>query len=292
MKKSYILTSLALASLGFFAFQHATSETSVVEKFNKEHLFSSGGQSGLTGAPGEQNCTQCHSGTAVVASSENSFALVDASFAPVSSYVPGDTYTASLQFTSQPAKYGFSSTTLDGTDQMAGALIGSGIGGTQNFNSGGRDYVSHTNSSNSGGTLFAWSWVAPATDVGPVTFYIASNITNDDGSTTGDVIHLSEHTIGSTASIGEEIHDPKFVAGYNATTNKLMVDFNSLRVGEMHLNLVDMNGRSVFNYDLGLSEIGENNESITLPSDLSGGMYVVHYFVGNKGMTANILVKK
>ena len=60
MKKSYILPSLALASLGFFAFQQAETETGVVEKFTKEHLFSGGGQSGLTGAPSENNCTQCH----------------------------------------------------------------------------------------------------------------------------------------------------------------------------------------------------------------------------------------
>ncbi|MFK7787735.1 MAG: choice-of-anchor V domain-containing protein [Crocinitomicaceae bacterium] len=291
MKKNYILTSLALVSLGFFAFQHTTSETSVVEKFNKEHLFSSGGQSGVTGAPGENDCTQCHSGSFQDGSTENSFLLFNASLQVVSSYTPGDTYTATLQLASAPSKSGFSSTTLDGTDNMAGTLIGTAIGGTQNFSSGGRDYVSHTVASN-GNPDWAWTWEAPATDVGDITFYISSNVTNDDGATSGDVIYVSTNTVGSTASIGEEIHDPKFVAGYNAATSKLVVDFNSLRVGEMHLNLVDMNGRSAFTYDLGQSEIGENNESITLPSDLGEGMYVVNFFVGNKGMSANILVKK
>lgn len=283
---------MALASLGFFAFQHATTETSVVEKFNKEHLFSAGGQSGLTGAPGENNCTQCHSGNVLAGDSENSFALLDGT-TPVTSYAPGSTYTATLQLTSSPSKSGFSSTTLDGSDNMAGSLIGAGIGGTQNFASGGRDYVSHTATSTTGSGQYAWSWVAPATDVGSVTFYIASNVTNDNGGTSGDMIYVSTHTIGSTASIDEnEAHDPKFVAGYNATTNKLVVDFNSLAIGEMHLNLIDMNGRSVFTYNLGQSELGENTETLTLPSELGEGMYVVHFFVGNKAMTANILVKK
>lgn len=291
MKKSYILSSLALASLGFFAFQQTTAESSVVEKFNQEHRFSSGGQSGLTGAPGEANCTQCHTGTVLDGTTENSFALLEGT-TPVTAYVPGTTYTAILQHTSTPSKSGFSSTTLDGTDAMAGNLIGAGIGGTQNFSSAGRDYVSHTVTSNTS-VQFAWSWIAPATDVGDVTFYIASNVSNDDGSTAGDMIYLSTHVVGSTASISEEAaNDTKFVAGYNAATNKLVLDFNYLAIGEMTMNLVDMNGRSVFTYDLGQSEIGENNETIVLPSDLNEGMYVVHFFVGNKAMSANILVKK
>ena len=246
MKKSYILSSLALASLGFFAFQQTTAESSVVEKFTQEHLFSAGGQSGLTGAPGEANCTQCHSGTTQDGTSENSFALLDGT-TPVTSYTPGTTYTATLQQTSSPSKSGFSSTTLDGTDAMAGNLIGAGIGGTQNFSSGGRDYVSHTAVSATTSGQFAWSWIAPATDVGPVTFYIASNIADDDGSTAGDVIYLSDtRSWSSTAGIEENSNDAKFVAGYNAATNKLVLDFDYLAIGEMHLNLVDMNGRSVF----------------------------------------------
>lgn len=291
MKKSYLLSSLALASLGFFAFQQTTAESSVVEKFNKEHLFSSGGQSGLTGAPGEANCTQCHSGSTQAGDTENSFALLEGT-TPVTGYVPGTTYTATLQHTSAPARSGFSSTTLDGTDAMAGNLIGAGIGGTQNFSSAGRDYVSHTAASNTSGQ-WAWSWIAPATDVGDVTFYVASNVTNDDGSTAGDVIYLSTHVIGSTASLSDEAaNETNFTAGYNAASNKLVVDFNYLAIGDMHLNLVDMNGRSVFTYNLGQSELGENNETIVLPSDLNEGMYVVHFFVGNKAMSANILVKK
>ncbi|NVK65318.1 MAG: hypothetical protein HWE22_12075 [Flavobacteriales bacterium] len=290
MKKGYILTSLALASIGFFAFQNA-GESSVIGEFNKEHFQSGGGQSGLTGAPGEQNCTQCHTGSVLDGSSENSFALLDGT-TPVTAYVPGTTYTATLQQTSSPSKSGFSSTTLDGTDAMAGSLIGAGIGGTQNFSSGSRDYVSHTSASNTSGQ-FAWSWVAPATDVGPVTFYIASNIANDNGNTTGDMIYLSTHTIGSTASVDEQdVIDSKFTAGYNATSNKLVVDFTSLAMGEMNLNLVDLNGKSVFTYNLGQSEVGENHETIALPSSLDDGIYIVHFFVGNKAMSANIMVKK
>ncbi|MCJ8288321.1 MAG: hypothetical protein HRT58_03240 [Crocinitomicaceae bacterium] len=292
MKKSYILSSLALASLGFFAFQQAEMESGIVQKFSKEHRFSGGGQSGLTGAPGEANCTQCHSGTTQDGSTQNSVLFLSGT-TPVTEYTPGDTYTVTLSLASSPAKSGFSATALDATDTKAGTLIGAGVGGTQNFSASGRDYVSHTLTSNTS-AQWAFSWIAPATDVGIVTFYFASNETNDNGATSGDVIYLSEHTIGaaSGAGIEETSNEAKFTAGYNATSNKLVLDFNSFAVGDMNLNLVDMSGRSVFTYDLGTADLGSNKETIVLPSDLNDGMYVVHFFVGNKAMSANILVKK
>jgi hypothetical protein len=294
MKKSYILSSLALASLGFFAFQQAETEMSIVQKFNKEHLFAlaAGGQSGLTGAPGEANCTQCHTGSTLAGAAQNTLALFSGT-SPVTGYVPGDTYSVTVVLTTAGAKAGFSSTSLDDTDTKAGTLIGAGIGGTQNFSSAGRDYVSHTSTSNTAGQ-WAFSWVAPATNVGDVTFYVASNLTDDNGSTSGDEIYLSEHVISpaSGSGIEETSNEVNFTAGYNATSNKLMLDFTSLAIGDMNLNLVDMNGRSVFTYDLGTSESGSNNETIALPSSLNDGMYVVHFFVGNKAMSANILVKK
>ncbi|MFT5858442.1 MAG: hypothetical protein ACI865_000529 [Flavobacteriaceae bacterium] len=294
MKKNYILPCLAIASMGFFAFQATNVDNGIVKNFTKSHFFSGGGQSGLTGAPGEANCTQCHSGTTVDGATQNVFSLLDSGLSPVTSYIPGASYTASIQLVSNPGKRGFSSVALDGTDTNAGSFTGSGIGGTQDFSAGGRDYVSHTVTSNTDATTFwAWSWIAPATSVGDVTFYVASNETNNNGSTSGDVIYLSTHVItDANASISETTNETSFTAGFNTTSNKVMIDFTYLAAGDMYFNLVDMNGRSVFTYDLGQSEIGENTESITLPSDIKEGMYVVHFFIGNKAMSANIMVKR
>lgn len=290
MKKSYILPSLAIAAMGLFAFQATNSDNGVVKNFMKSHMFSAGGQSGLTGAPGEANCTQCHSGTTQDGTTQNAFVLVDGAFNPVASYTPGASYTATLQLTSNPTKKGFSSVALDGTDSNAGSFTALGIGGTQDFSASGRDYISHTATSNTSAN-WAWTWVAPATAVGDVTFYIASNETNDDGSNSGDVIYLSEHIItDGTASIEESTNETSFTAGYNVTSNKVNINFTYLGAGDMHMNIVDMNGRSIFVSDLGQSEIGENTESIALPGDIKDGMYIVHFFVGNKAMSANILV--
>lgn len=291
MNKNYILGITAIASIAFLSFQG--TNTGVVESFKKTHMVSSGGQSGLTGAPGENNCTQCHVGTTQDGTTENTFIVLDGTN-PVSNYTPGGTYTVSLQLSSNPAKKGFSSTVLDGTDTAAGTLLGATIGGTQNFSAGGREYVSHTAASNTdANSVWFWTWNAPATDVGAVTFYIASNVANDNGANSGDIIYLSQHILGSTASLSEEAAiESNFTAGYASNGNKLIIDFNSLTVGNMNLNLVDMNGRSVFTSDLGESQIGENAESIVLPSELKGGIYIVNFFVGNKAMSSKIMIQK
>jgi hypothetical protein len=297
MKKNYLIVGVVMASLGFFAFQsdNVMKESVLVAKAS--HLLqSAGGQNGFTGAPLEANCTSCHVGQTQDGSSENTLSVVNASFQPVTSYTPGDTYTVSLQMTSNPTKKGFSATALDAAaDMPAGSFVGSGIGGTQAFSANGRSYVSHTASSNTDATtLWAWTWTAPATNVGDVVFYVASNAANNNGANTGDVIYLSQHTIGSVADIDEQeaVAETSFNAGYSAEANKVVIDFTSLTSGAMFFNLVDMNGKSVYSKPMADAMIGQNKHSVALPSSIENGMYVVNFFVGNKAMSANILVQR
>ena len=290
MKKNYILGITAIASIAFLSFQGTTNGT--ISAYKKSHFFTSGGQSGLTGAPGDANCTQCHIGTAQDGSAENTLMVLDGTTL-VSNYTAGESYTVSLQMASNPSKKGFSAVVLDGTDTNAGSFTGVGAGGTQDFSDSGREYVSHTASGSSISTPWFWTWNAPDTDVGLVTFYVASNIANIDYSSSGDLIYLSQHILGSTASITEEAtFESNFMAGYASSGNKLIIDFNSLSVGNMNMNLVDMNGRSLFTTDLGESKIGENSESIVLPNELRGGVYIVNLFIGNKAMSSKIMIQK
>ena len=296
MNRNYILISLAIAAVGFFAFEHTTNGKFEVYT-NTVHLFAAGGQPGKTGAPGEVNCTQCHTGTVQNGIVENQVIVRDASFNIVTSYIPGETYLISLQMASNPSKKGFSSTILDLSDLMAGTLVGDpppGFGGTQDFVGGAREYVSHLSTSNTSAQSFwSWDWIAPATDVGDVIIYIASNSANGNNNSSGDVIFTSQHIIASTLGVNEETAEKfSFKAGYNGVNHQVNINFNSLVSGEMFFNLVDLNGKSVFTYQMGNALVGENYEVISLPADLTNGMYVVHYFVGNKAMSANIMVQK
>jgi hypothetical protein len=292
MKKSYILIPVAVVALGLVGFQSKESVT--INNYIETHSFSGGGQAAFTGAPGEQNCTACHVGGTLDGSTENVLTVLDG-FTPVTSYVAGNSYTVSVQMNSDPAKKGFSATCLDGTLTMAGTFTGDGaLGGTQDFTSGGRHYVSHMATSNTNTqTFWAWTWDAPATDVGDVTFYVATNAANNNNANSGDMIYLSTHTINGTASVDEtEMLDFAFEAGYSISNNTVVVDFNSVVSEEMFFNLVDLNGRSVYTKNLGSAIIGSNQEEIQLPETLENGIYVVNFFVGNSAMSQNIMVQK
>ena len=293
MKKNYFIFSVAALALGFISFQGTGNVE--IEKYlvKNQHKNANGAPSAKTGAPGENNCTQCHSGTSQSGTSENTFVLLSG-LTPVTSYTPGATYNVSLSMASAPAKKGFQATALSSSNTMAGTFTGQVVGGTNVSTSGGRQYANHTSASNtSSNTNWIWTWTAPATNVGDVTFYVATNKANNNTTASGDAIYLSQHIVGSTASIDEnESVKSNFVAGYNAETNAVKIDFTSLTAGEMFFNLVDMNGRSVFTYEMGNAQIGKNATSIKLPNDLKNGIYFVNVFINNTPMSAKIQVQK
>ena len=291
MKKNYFLVGLAIATAGLFAFRSNSS----LEIGHFTGKYSSGVMTGATGAPGEGNCTQCHAGAVQDGSSQNNLTIMDGS-TPVLTYLPGQTYNVWLVLASDPDKKGFSATALDGTNTKAGSFTGMTVGGTQKITAGGRDYASHTSSSNTSATnsVWIWEWTAPATDVGNVTFYVASNEANNNGNNQGDLIYLSQHVISidPSAGITEEIEATNFMAGYSPANHSIDVDFSYKSVGEMYLNLVDMNGRSVYTLNMGESQIGENKESIALPSEIENGIYVVNFMIGNKAMSSKVMIQR
>lgn len=291
MKKNYAFLALIVTTASFMAFQNGASYETSVAKMN-HHKQSGGGQTGLTGAPGESTCTQCHIGTAQDGSNEVMITFLQGA-SQVTSYVPGQQYIISVFLVSSPSKSGFSAVALDGTNTNAGSFTGEAVGGTQDFTSASRHYVSHTSASSNGSpNPWLWTWTAPATDVGNVTFYVAANEANGNGNTSGDVIYLNQAVINSSAGIEENTIETNFIAGYNATKNQVTVNFNTQVVGDMTINLVDLNGKSVFTENLGKSGLGENKEIIALPNGIEDGIYIVHFFVDNKAMSDKINVIK
>jgi len=261
-----------------------------IEKFKAgTHKHAAGAPDGETGAPGETNCTSCHSGTVQSGATENSL-IVAQGITPVSAYVPGVTYNVALQMTSSPAKKGFQVTALTAANNMAGTFsagANTAVTGTT------RKYANHKSTSNTSATVaWLWTWTAPATDVGPVTFYVATNKANDNSANSGDVIYLSTHVYNSTLGIDDQENElaTNFTAGYSADNKTVVMNFNSMSVGDMYFNLVDLNGKSVFVSNLGSSQIGQNKQSVVLPSEIKSGIYVVNFFVGNKAMTAKVMI--
>lgn len=153
--------------------------------------FSSGPQPGLTGAAGEQTCVSCHSGSGAPATGTFTIEVPD-------SYQPGVTYELRVRHTSSDPtrkRWGFQLTALTGDNQRAGDLQVE-EDNTQILNDAGpggnRQYIEHnlqgTFNGRTGGAVWSFFWQAPATNVGPVTFYAAGNQANGDSENTGDDI--------------------------------------------------------------------------------------------------------
>ena len=159
------------------------------------HAFSAGPPAGYTGAPGEvaEACAECHvppdAGTGHI------------SISAPQTYIPGQTYSITVTHTNPDLtrrRWGFELTALDTSDEKAGELQNPD-GLTQVLNNSGpggaRQYIEHTASGTfigqQNGASWTFNWTAPATDVGPVTFYTAGNQANNDGNTSGDYIYTT-----------------------------------------------------------------------------------------------------
>ena len=259
--KSFFLVN-AIIIFGFLLFQILNIENPHISlgKYNASFFYTGGSPAGKTGAPGEGNCTQCHAGmvnsglaTSTLTSSGNN------------EYLPGNTYNITLDIQNGSAKNGFQIVVLDSiSNSNAGNLIVTDANNTKLISGNNRSYITHKAP---GTSLTNWSfdWTAPTTNVGPITFYYAYNVTNNASNSSGDQIYLSNFTIypnscGSFANTTQVTNATCF--GYNdgiisiSTTggnppytyswsNGLNGSFqNSLSAGTYNIIAADANGCS------------------------------------------------
>lgn len=157
--------------------------------------FSAGPPPGYARAPGEEPdaCAECHLSPGDPGSGQISITVPP-------TYVPGQTYQVTVTHTNPDTsrqRWGFQLTALDTSDEKAGELQNTSVltqvitGGP----GGNRQYIEHSSSgtfiNQQGGASWTFNWVAPAADVGVVTFYAAGNHANNDGNTSGDYIYFT-----------------------------------------------------------------------------------------------------
>ncbi|MCX8111799.1 MAG: hypothetical protein N3E49_01180 [Bacteroidia bacterium] len=170
MQKTLLLWIGAL-SLSLIAFKEANSSQPPV---------------GYSGAPNEGTCASCHAGV----STAPTIALTH-NGSPLSTYAPGGAPLTLTLTVSHPSlsRYGFQLTVLSAQSGQQnipnqGLATGSSSNVVLQTGSGGRRYIAHQGVSNSG--TWTFEWTPPATNVGPITWYIAANAVNGNGSPSGD----------------------------------------------------------------------------------------------------------
>lgn len=283
MKSSYGKFVILILIIGLMSFVRSNKNEI---KRSKKH-FPNGVGWGLSGAPNEGNCSDCH-GPDVQSGSSMNILTMRLGNTIVTEYIPGQTYSLTLEMSVNPNHRGFNAVAHDPSDQVTGVfsqIVGEGaqvIG----------DYATHISNSNTAN--WKWNWTAPSTNVGDVTIYVAA-LKSDGVVPQNFITYLSQHTF-SPSSGGIEatknLDKYNFSAGYSSQNNTVTMSFNSLIAGEMVFNLVDLMGRSVFYYKMGTSKVGKNQEKIVLPENLKNGTYVVNMSVNNNFMEQQIIIQK
>jgi hypothetical protein len=152
------------------------------------HAFSSGPPPGYTNAPGEANCTICHSSFALDSGAANFTISVP------QSYTPNSTNPVQVSFgplsTSTP-RHGFQITARNGDDVYVGGWQVVQTGLTKNA----QGSTFHHEHTLAGVALESWhmNWIAPASlPNGPVTFHACGNEANNAQGPFGDRIYSTK----------------------------------------------------------------------------------------------------
>lgn len=295
MKQNSIYVLLILSVIGGLSFTKMSGEVEIGRfALEKSHLNSGGAPTGRSGAPGEGTCTACHSGSVQSGSGFNGLTLVDQGTQQVvSEYTPGTTYTVTVTMSSQVAKRGFQvSPRIVSNNSQAGTATGVSTVSTVS-SSGGRQYITHTNTSNTSQVGWAFNWTAPDTNVGDVCFYVATNETNSNNSTSGDVIRTSQHTFSAVnnAGLNDQQEENTFSAVYRENKHSIALNFRAETGGDYSVNLVDFSGKSVFFKRFADLKNGQNETEIYLPQ-LKAGIYLVHFFENNRASSQKIYISR
>lgn len=206
------------------------------------------GKSGNTGSPGENNCTECHTGSPVNTAGMMSIT----SDIPNNQYTPGQIYNIAVTVASEGKTiFGLGIEALKTSNTSAGTFIITNSAETQILNApNGRPNVTHKLN---GGTAtnsktFTFQWTAPVAGTGNVTFYGSGVAGNSSNSNNGDLVYTTNMVL--TEQIGNAI-DPAFntdnIRIYPSPASDWINVETSLYNLET-LNITDINGKTVATY--------------------------------------------
>ena len=218
--------------------------------------YSSGPPDGVTGAPGQGTCVQCHT-SFPLNSGNGAFSI-----SGPDEYESGQVYpiTVTLQDPGQQ-RWGFEITPLDkGTIQITDAT------NTQSSFSGGNRYVKHTSTGThdntpDGPTSWTFNWTAPSIDEGEVTFYAAGNASNSGDGNNGDYIYTAQFVTQPSTALTPRV-EPLDFALLSVTPNPFNpsaeIRYRLDTEGEARLEVYDLGGRLVSRLSEGRQSAGEH----------------------------------
>lgn len=248
--------------------------------------FSAGAPAGYCNAPSNpgSSCFACHN----TGSSPATLPGLITSDVPSGGYIPGATYTVTATITGAGhSRFGFEISPQD----LSGNLMGSmnDLGAETMFQQSGI-YITHSSNStlNLGSKSWQFEWIAPVAGSGNVTFYGAFNISNNDGSYTGDTIVLSTMTCIESTGL--------FVECHTGETNTPVVWFasNTLHISEISspaekVVVYNLSGQLIWQWENSISAEGDEYVLGGVPLQFAPGIYIVNIQTKNNFWSVKML---
>ncbi len=223
--------------------------------------YSSSPPNGRTNAPGEGNCTSCHSSFPLNSGNGH---LTVSEFE--GDYIVGQSYDLLVSLDDPGAsRWGFELTIVGDDGESIGTLTNLD-NHTQISSSSTRAYAKQTSVGSQNGTAggVTWSvrWTAPAEGAGDASIYLAGNAANGNFSTSGDHIYTisktwSEQVVSAVPSpllAGVELK-PNYPNPFNPRTT---IVYELPAAQSVILSIYSMDGRLVRNLEEGLRSEGSH----------------------------------
>jgi hypothetical protein len=181
-----------------------------------------------SGAPGETDCSGCHSSPVNPDLPELHFEIGTND----STYIPGNTYLVHL-YIKKPGhnKFGFVCSALDTLNSSKGTFGLINTTTTRTYSMGGRNYISHTpcGADNVDSISWTFNWTAPTANNGKISIYMSLLVANHNHALTGDTTYTRIITLSpsSSSSINKAINGQTAKVYPTVFSSQINLEFNS-----------------------------------------------------------------
>jgi hypothetical protein len=139
--------------------------------------------------------------------------------------------------------------------------------------------------------VFSFNWVAPATNVGNVTFYFSGVAANNNGDENSDYVYNSSKLVTPASSTGlnEAKANAKTLKAFVNGEGKIVLEYASNRSSTAsRADIYDMEGRLVLSRSLESQRAGDVSILLDRPLGLNAGIYMIALLSGEDVYTTKI----
>jgi len=139
---------------------------------------------------------------------------------------------------------------------------------------------------------FNFSWTAPATNVGPVTFFYSGIAADADGNETGDYVYAGSQVANPNTTAINIVKAEASTSVYpNPASSFMNVTYTAKQSGTVSMNLFNLNGQLVQKQIASSSQPGLHTESIRNLNEIPIGIYMLQTIVDGSANIQKVIIQ-